>query len=318
MKHLRYILFFAFYILTAYSIKAEKPVVQSGSYSTWMKNIDDSTPLCKISIPGTHDSGASQHGGVGIITQDISIPTQLRQGIRCFDIRLQAMDNNKLGIYHGPFFQDIYWEENVLTEFIDFLKRNPSETLIVFLKKENGKITDYAHLLSVILEKPEYQTYFMHDFRSDITLGNCRGKILFLHRDHAMDNYPGAECSGWEDNATCTVTLSSKNGDKCFVTVEDEYQYSSVKETDYKTQICIRNIEKMGAEPYNSELWGFTFVSATAVPVAGPIHFAKINNLIAKHIQKAGKKNCGIVLFDFSGSKNGKRLTKALIDSNSQ
>lgn len=69
---------------------------------------------------------------------------------------------------------------------------------------------DYASLLSVSLSSPEYQSYFVMDFRPELTLKDCRGKILFLHRDHAMDNYPGAACVGWEDDSTCLLTLRNK------------------------------------------------------------------------------------------------------------
>ena len=144
-------------------------------------------------------------------TQATDIPAQLRQGIRAFDIRLEKK-GNKLGVFHSHAFQDIYWEDDVLPAFIHFLQTYPSETLIVSLKKEGGELRDYASLLSVSLSSPEYQSYFVMDFRPELTLKDCRGKILFLHRDHAMDNYPGAACVGWEDDSTCLLTLRNKDG----------------------------------------------------------------------------------------------------------
>ena len=308
---------FLLFLLVFTACSGNQKTVSVGDASCWMAALDDSLPLCKISISGSHDSGACRNGGVFIKTQDIDIATQLKEGIRFFDIRLQAMPDNKLGIYHGPFFQDIYWEENVLADFISFLKENPSETLIVSLKKENGELADYAKLVSSVLSKSEYQSYFVDNFRQDITLGDCRGKILFMHRDHAMDNYPGAECFDWADNATCMLTVRSKDGVEGKVTVEDEYQYLSSGKADYKTQTCIRNIDRIASETEDSRLWAFTFVSATAVPVSGPIHFAeKVNEPIAKHIQEMGKKNCGIVIIDFAGSRQGQMVVKAIIESN--
>lgn len=308
---------FLLFLLVFTACSGGRKAVSVENASNWMAALDDSLPLCKISIPGSHDSGACRNGGVFIKTQDIDIATQLKEGIRFFDIRLQAMPDNKLGIYHGPFFQDIYWEENVLADFVSFLKENPSETLIVSLKKENGELADYAKLVSSVLGKPGYQSYFVDNFRHDITLGDCRGKILFMHRDHAMDNYPGAECFDWADNATCMLTVRGKDGAEGKVTVEDEYQYSSSAKADYKTQTCIRNIDKIASEPEDSRLWAFTFVSATAVPVSGPIHFAeKVNEPIAKHIRETGKRNCGIVIIDFAGSREGQMVVKAVIESN--
>ncbi len=93
---------------------------------------------------------------------------------------------------------------------------------------------DYASLLSVSLSSPEYQSYFVMDFRPELTLKDCRGKILFLHRDHAMDNYPGAACVGWEDDSTCLLTLRNKDGKEGVALLEDEYQYESGEEAGKK------------------------------------------------------------------------------------
>ena len=172
----------------------------------WMKFLLDTLPVCKISIPGTHDSGTVK-GGPMLQTQVVGIPEQLQQGIRAFDIRLEKKDN-KLGVFHSYAFQDTYWEDDVLPAFINFLQEHPSETLIVSLKMEGGKLEDYASLLSASLSNPEHLDYFVSDFNPELILKECRGKILFLHRDHAMDCYPGAACIGWKDNSTCQVCIT--------------------------------------------------------------------------------------------------------------
>ena len=77
----------------------------------WMKFLPDTLPVCKISIPGTHDSGTVK-GGPMLQTQVVGIPEQLQQGIRAFDIRLEKKDN-KLGVFHSYAFQDTYWEDDL-------------------------------------------------------------------------------------------------------------------------------------------------------------------------------------------------------------
>lgn len=62
----------------------------------WMRILHDTLPICKISIPGSHDSGSIK-GGHMLKTQATDIPAQLRQGIRAFDIRLEK--GNKLGCF---------------------------------------------------------------------------------------------------------------------------------------------------------------------------------------------------------------------------
>ena len=67
----------------------------------WMRILHDTLPICKISIPGSHDSGSIK-GGHMLKTQATDIPAQLRQGIRAFDIRLEKK-GNKLGFTVMPF-----------------------------------------------------------------------------------------------------------------------------------------------------------------------------------------------------------------------
>ena len=281
----------------------------------WMRILHDTLPICKISIPGSHDSGSIK-GGHMLKTQATDIPAQLRQGIRAFDIRLEKK-GNKLGVFHSHAFQDIYWEDDVLPAFIHFLQTYPSETLIVSLKKEGGELRDYASLLSVSLSSPEYQSYFVMDFRPELTLKDCRGKILFLHRDHAMNNYPGAACVGWEDDSTCLLTLRNKDGKEGVALLEDEYQYESGEEAGKKVGVCVRNIEGMSAEPVSSRRWGITFVSATGLPLGTPKVFAdKVNKPIADYLKQKNSRNCGIVFIDFVSEPGGKDLVEYLIDSN--
>lgn len=281
----------------------------------WMKYLQDTLPLCKVSLPGTHDSGTTK-GGRMLQTQSVGISEQLQQGIRAFDIRLEKK-NGKLGIFHSYAFQDIYWEDDVLPTFISFLQAHPSETLVVSLKKEGGEIQDYAALLSVSLSKPAHQNYFVADFCPELTLKDCRGKILFLHRDHAMDNYPGAACIGWADNATCQLTLRNKDGKEGSVLLQDEYQYESGKDAGKKIEACISNFDKVSAEPVTSYRWGISFVSATGLPLGTPLVFAdKINEPVANYLREANKRNCGVVFIDFIDKRGGRKLVEYLIGSN--
>ena len=64
----------------------------AGSKGDWMKLLSDTLPVCKLSIPGTHDSGAI-YGGCMLKTQDAGIFSQLELGIRAFDIRLAEKES---------------------------------------------------------------------------------------------------------------------------------------------------------------------------------------------------------------------------------
>ena len=298
----------------------------------WMKVLQDTLPVCKISIPGTHDSGSTK-GGCMLKTQTADIPAQLQKGIRAFDIRLKEK-NGKLGVFHSHAFQDIYWEEDVLLAFISFLQAHPSETLIVSLKKEGGEIKDYASLLSASLNTPAYQRYFIADFHPELTLKSCRGKILFLHRDHAMDNYPGAACIGWDDNTTCLLTLRNKDGKEAIKNVSFKVEKNqalfelrqSIKSEGILVSLLVRkSCDGAGYEIVSghrrkeafSRRWGISFVSATGLHSGIPLVFAnKVNKPVADYLKENRKRNCGIVFIDFIESSGGQKLVEYLIGGN--
>lgn len=283
--------------------------------TNWMAHIEDTNRICKLSIPSTHDSGALS-GGEFLQTQDLTITEQLEKGIRGFDIRLKATQDSLLGVYHATQFQHITWENDVFPVFISFLNSHPSEMLIVSLKCEGGNRMAYNSLLSKSLTNPIFKNKIIQDFSPDLTLQKCRGKILFIHRDKVMENYPGALCLNWDDNTTCNVTLRGSNQQEATASVEDEYQYSSVSEASYKSMTTLRNIQKSSEEPFESNKWFISFASATALPKDGPKAFADIINPVIAGFLTENLKNQGIVMIDFSGSQSGEKVIHQIIRSN--
>lgn len=282
----------------------------------WMQAIKGNTPICKITIPATHDSGALL-GGAALQCQDIPIREQLENGIRGFDIRLQAEPNQKLGVYHSIQYQNITWEDHVLPDFIAFLKANPSETLVVSVKCENNDGEGYAKLLATSLQDKNNTPYFVNGFRPDITLDECRGKIVFLHRSPiASETYPGTRCIDWKDNDTFDMILRRDDGKEGLASVEDEYFHESAELAPHKAKRTFGNMTAAMNEPSQSMKWFISFASATALPKNGPKDFSDVVNAALVQNMQGVQKNCGIVLIDFAGDKDAKALTKALIDSN--
>lgn len=282
----------------------------------WMKNICGKTQLCKISIPSTHDSGALL-GGEALQCQDINIKEQLNQGIRGFDIRLQAEPNKKLGVYHSVAYQNITWEDNVLPDFIEFLQQNPSETLVVSVKCENNDVEGYAQLLAESVLDAKNIPYWVKDFRPDLTLDECRGKIVLLHRSKvATDKYPGALCGIWDDNATFEMKLQGADGTEGMTKIEDVYYHESASLASHKADITFDNMTSAMNEPQESSKWFISFASATALPKNGPKDFSDVVNASLIQKMQGVQKNCGIVLIDFAGDKDARTLTQLLINSN--
>ncbi|MGN0310096.1 MAG: phosphatidylinositol phosphodiesterase [Bacteroides sp.] len=284
--------------------------------ANWMRLLADTIATCNMVLPGTHDSGA-QHGGALLQTQDLDIATQLEAGVRAFDIRLRE-HKGQLGLYHSHAFQRVYWESDILPTLIGFLKQHPSEWLVVSLKREGGEAADYRRLLSQSLSQEAYTPYFLSSWTASLTLAECRGRILFLHRDEVMERYPGVRSEGWADNATCLLTLRTAQGDSTQVLLQDEYQYKSAAEAPKKQEVILSSLRQMHqpahAATYRS---GISFVSATAYPYATPKQFAKrLNAAVAERIAAEELTPRGILFIDFIGQPGGKQLVEQLIRSN--
>src|SRR5207302_1134087 len=84
-------------------------------------------------IPGTHDTMAF-YGGDAAQTQTMSLANQLESGVRVLDIRCRHIAD-VFAIHHGVVFQKVFFGD-VLNDVIAFLKKNPSETVLMRVKEE--------------------------------------------------------------------------------------------------------------------------------------------------------------------------------------
>eukprot|EP01130_Rhizamoeba_saxonica_P011134 TRINITY_DN4610_c0_g2_i1.p1 TRINITY_DN4610_c0_g2~~TRINITY_DN4610_c0_g2_i1.p1 ORF type:complete len:582 (-),score=125.66 TRINITY_DN4610_c0_g2_i1:26-1771(-) len=123
---------------------------QDWESTNWMSYIDDQKLISQITIPGTHDSGAT-NGGDAFETQDWNISEQLQNGIRYFDIRIRQADD-QFYIHHEAHYMGITLD-NVVDYFMEFLNANPSETVLMSLKKEYKPENNHKRFLELLQQK---------------------------------------------------------------------------------------------------------------------------------------------------------------------
>lgn len=292
--------------------------VEFSDTRAWMGRLKDECLLSMLSIPGTHDSGAKGSVLGMANTQDLTLEEQLKLGIRCFDIRLKDTDEG-LKIQHGIISFPLYFEKDVLPVFCGFLEKYPTETLIVSLKDEHCKNTGvYVDEVWRMLNSDAMRSFVVEDFKANLTLGECRGKILFLHRYNLRkERYIGGEfASGeWKNSATFEISIRGNQGQEAKCVVEDEYESYTLKDFQKKVDAVMSNIRQ--ARTSGSTDWYMTFVSATKGLSTTPEDFAnKVNQPVADAIAALGKGKCGLVLMDYVGKTEGLHLMKAVINSN--
>ena len=184
----------------------------------WLSMVRDETKVCKLTIPGTHDTMT----GMGFyqpvlkyifnttaISQVSTLEEQMNSGLRFFDIRpvvsTDTIAKKKiLRLTHGISELDITFEWTI-DQLQSYLKAHPTEFFIVKLQFDNGfeDQKDLYTLLSNVLHMSKYQGWFVDNWRPDITVGEMRSKILWLSRYdlrpfNAAFHYPIVYCD-WPD-----------------------------------------------------------------------------------------------------------------------
>lgn len=198
--------------------------------NNWMTPLDDNIYFSQLSVPGTHDAAAygTSMWNAGQ-TQSLDIQSQLKMGIRAFDFR-PAYNSDKrndevMWLYHGTTETNISLN-TALTTIETFLTANPGEIVFIQYRHESEKIlgspwskdTSKWNKIATLLVK---HSSFIVPFKGDLTLGECRGKMIMVTRSdfEGRADLGVGLVSGFPDN---TAGEASINGTR--YVVQDHYK----------------------------------------------------------------------------------------------
>ena len=303
----------------SYTVSFNLRKLVSTSLTNWMQDIDGNRLVAKMSIPGTHDTAANT-GNLWVKTQDMDIKTQLKNGIRFFDIRLMH-DNGTLKLCHGSYVFNTTFVKDVLQTTVDFLKEHPSETVVMTIKRDHDKDEDhgvkyYTALYKALNDDESISSYMVGDFQPDFKMKDLRGKMLIISREGWYPTKSG-RVNSWPDNQSFSSKIISNNTKEATLTVEDHYKSSASKKVTYVRNNLLKANEAFDKSDENPE-WFITF-SSYAGPNGGASPFYT-TGYVDPHVKKIleGSDNfqtSGILLFNFAGwYENG--LTKTIIKLN--
>jgi 1-phosphatidylinositol phosphodiesterase len=226
-------------------------VMEVASYHNWMKEFEDGTPISALSIPGTHNSPTCYKALPSVRCQAVGPLEQLRNGVRFFDIRVQPSHpsddkDDSLALVHGVFPISLTGTKKFRAledEMRTFLRENPSETIIVSLKREgSGDATD-AQLSKILRDHYTSSDLWYTDPRIP-TLGQVRGKVVLMRRFAIVDNLKSSHGGrGWGLNAENWAynTPNDKHGD---VVVQDFCEVLETENIDHKIKLCCEHFER--------------------------------------------------------------------------
>ncbi|KAL5611905.1 hypothetical protein BROUX41_000526 [Berkeleyomyces rouxiae] len=192
------LLSFLFILVSATASQAGKFKGVSSDYSfdlagasnpDWMSKLPDDASLPSLSIPGTHNSMGDMYGDSFFRFQNTELETQLEAGIRYLDFSVRVK-YDILEISHASFLCDVGLG-GALDVIFEFLDENPSETVILRLRKgylRSGDDETFEKTMEKYLGTSgylvsgvgEYVYYDRDGILSIPNLGQLRGKVLIL------------------------------------------------------------------------------------------------------------------------------------------
>ncbi|MFJ7990207.1 phosphatidylinositol-specific phospholipase C [Streptomyces sp. NPDC096351] len=156
------------------------PAARAAAVDTraWMGAHPDGTSLQRLTIPGTHDSGA-RFGGPWSECQNTTIAQQLDSGIRFLDVRCRVTGGS-FAIHHGASYQKMMFGD-VLVACRDFLAAHPSETVLMRVKQEYSAESDatFRAVFDDYLDNRGWRPLFRIGDTVP-TLGQARGKVVLI------------------------------------------------------------------------------------------------------------------------------------------
>ncbi|MGJ7415043.1 phosphatidylinositol-specific phospholipase C [Streptomyces cinereoruber] len=154
------------------------PPASAVDVRAWMAGHGDGTALNRLTIPGTHDSGA-RFGGPWSECQNTTIAQQLDSGIRFLDVRCRVTGGS-FAIHHGASYQNAMFGD-VLIACRDFLAAHPSETVLMRVKQEYSEESDatFRAVFDDYLDHRGWRPLFRIGDRLPL-LGEARGKVVLV------------------------------------------------------------------------------------------------------------------------------------------
>lgn len=268
-----------------------------GDLTNWMKKIDDNTLINDISLPGTHDSGATHSiFDVAGKCQDISIKSQLNIGVRFFDLRLQLIED-EFHIVHSFVKQNLKFN-SVMEDLSEFIRKYSSEFIIISVKEEESSVDSTLSFYEAFeRDLKKYEDVISLETKMPDTIKEARGKIHLMSRINVDYGIPAY--FGWHDST------SFEMGD---VYVQDNY---CITDIDVKKNDILKAIEY--SKTHSDKLvLNFTscYLDNAFPPSYAGTTALSINPWLKEQLSK--ETDVGIMVCDFISDD----LTKVIIERN--
>jgi len=330
-------------------------IISSAHLNAWMAELPSPVPLSALSIPGTHNSPTYYLALPSVRCQAVSVRTQLDNGVRFLDIRVscpdEALNDDDLALVHSAFpisLSGSKWFHDLLAEVYAYLDANPSEALLMSIKREGtGKGTD--QLLSKYLARRYFAGDAARRWYTEPripSLGEVRGRIVLVRRFNLDDSLRsehgghglGIDGSVWPDNCADGTCGSGQ------IRIQDFYEVGQTEEIDKKIELARAGLERAAQQAsvksegataqsgppsfFINFLSASSFFNSSCWPdrIAAKINPSVIEYLCTGHGAPAkgpgqltvGDAGTGIVVIDWVGNNGDWDIVRCIIGWNAR
>ena len=310
--------------------KITLPAIPSGLQSSgnnWITPLDGNIYVSQMSIPGSHDAATGDGaadivGGMFSVTQEKTLQQQWDLGVRCFDLRpCLYTRKDELWIYHGACRLNMSWASAMNTIKAN-LTNHPGEFAIVLFRMEDDKIlgqpsskdTDGTKFNSYMTTWVNGNKDWIVDWRPDITIDECRGKLILISRFGGSWEYG---CyTGWSHDAA-GITTTVRNASSSItgtMYVQDYYNPSSAESKFTSITKYFDIAQKFHIEEQYKNQWMLNHLSGYTGGISTESGYR--NNAAYQNAQsieylhnRTTPGSTGILLFDYSGAATSSNTT---------
>jgi 1-phosphatidylinositol phosphodiesterase len=259
----------------------------------WMSYVSDGLKLSELTIPGTHNTCATQTIAK---CQSMPLRDQLNAGVRFLDVRCRHIED-RFDIYHSSFDLNQRFDLDVAHVCVEFLKSNPSETLVMLASTEHLPKNNTLAFDDVFHRYVEVHRSFWYLSEHVPTLRECRGRIVLLRRFRSDRRPFGIDMSGWHHNGPCHI----KNHPHHKFHVQDVFKLTANQKWQHVKETLGVVTSSSNEMPHTMYL---NYCSAQNWPLQPPFIIAMVVNRQLKAYlderEKSGSKcQLGVIILDF-------------------
>lgn len=317
----------------------DTPPVGDLTGSNWIAFEKNATPVSKMSLPGSYDSGnfvektsgrnrtqtnsigglETIWGGKENVPGSEIVKYQLNHGVRVFDMRLK-WDNSasQRGFYVNKHDNDASGNATILKDFlgyaVEWLKAHTTEFLVVFLTDDADAANFKAHIYDEITNKimiGENKDYYLMNFDPSITVAQARGKVLFVESNYT-GSIIGNNISTWSKESVNLQTSPFSIGTGNAIIHDNFTEGDTNKKNQIKAAFTAAKNETVAS---NWHITGTCYHHSNANNISDRMR--GINTYVIDQVAQAAteKKQVGIVLIGYvCTDENNQRGQKTVDD----